>query len=61
MTTKGGNDAMVAAWNFVVDLDNNENIEIMWAVDNTSVQLLYEPAFPFCPAIPSVIATLTQI
>jgi hypothetical protein len=61
MTTKGGNDAMVAAWNFVVDLDNNENIEIMWAVDDTSVKLLYEPALPFCPAIPSVIVTMTQI
>jgi hypothetical protein len=61
MTTKGGNDAMVAAWNFVVDLDNNENIEIMWAVDNTSVKLLAEPALPFAPAIPSVIATMIQI
>jgi hypothetical protein len=61
MTTKGGNDAMVAAWNFVVDLDNNENIEIMWAVSDTSVQLLAEPALPFAPAIPSVIVTMTQI
>ena len=61
ITMKGGNDAVVTAWNYVSNLDVNEYLEIMWAVSDTSISLLAEPAFPFAPAIPSVIVTMTQI
>jgi len=61
ITMKGGNDAVVAAWNYITNLNVGEYLEIMWAVSDTSISLLYQPPFPFCPAIPSVIATMTQI
>lgn len=61
LTSKGGNDAFVAAWNYVAQLDINDYVEIMWLVDDTSIRLNYEPALPSVPAIPSVIVTMTQI
>lgn len=60
ITLGGANGhAFVAAWNFVLRLDSNDYFELMWATDDTNVQIAAEAATAFCPAIPSVIMTVT--
>lgn len=51
----------VAAWNFITQLEPTEYVELMWATDDTSVRILAASATSVWPAIPSVIATLTQV
>jgi hypothetical protein len=56
---KGSNEGYVAAWNFVLKLATNDYFQLMWATDNTSIELHADAATAFCPAIPSVIMTVT--
>jgi hypothetical protein len=58
---KGNNSELVAAWNFMVDMQSNSYFELMWAVDDTSIQILAEPATAFSPAIPSIILTAFEV
>ena len=51
----------VAAWNFLAQLEPTGYVELMWAADSTNVRLLAASATSVWPAIPSVIATLTQV
>jgi hypothetical protein len=51
----------VAAWNFIIQLEPTQYVELMWATDDTSVRILAASATSVWPAIPSVIATLTQV
>jgi hypothetical protein len=51
----------VAAWNFIIQLESTQYVELMWATDDTSVRILAASATSVWPAIPSVIATLTQV
>jgi hypothetical protein len=56
-----GNDAeIVSAWNYLTQLNAGDYIEIMWEVDDTSVQILYDPASAVHPAVPSVILTVSD-
>jgi hypothetical protein len=59
ITLKGSGEAAVAAWNFVLRLGSNDYFELMWATDDTDVEIAAEAATAFCPAIPSVIMTVT--
>ena len=57
------NDAkLVASWNFVLTLADNDYVEIMWMSDDQSMRLYAEAAHtsPAHPATPSVIATVTR-
>jgi hypothetical protein len=58
---QGSTAELVAAWNFVITVLGGDYIQIMWAVNNTAVQIVAAPATAFCPAIPSVIATAIAI
>jgi hypothetical protein len=58
---QGTTAELVASWNFVITVLGGDYIQIMWAVNNTAVQILASPATAFCPAIPSVIATAIAI
>jgi hypothetical protein len=58
--TQGNNDALVAAWNFLVQLNQGDYIELMWATDSTGVFLNAATSAAFRPAIPSVILTVTN-
>lgn len=58
---KDNNDEAVIAWNFMLDMQGGSYFELMWAVDDTSVQLLAESATAFCPAIPSAILTVFEV
>lgn len=61
ISIQGSKGEIVPAWNFIVSVLGGDYVQIMWAVENTSMQLLYEPATAFCPAIPSVIVTAVSV
>jgi hypothetical protein len=54
---------VVAAWNYMLPIQSNDYVELMWSC-NASTGQLHSSGIqtnPTRPAIPSVIATLTQI
>jgi len=53
----------VAAWNFMLPIKANDYVELMWSCNASTGQIVAigEQTNPNRPAIPSVIATLTQI
>ena len=57
---QGNNAEIVAAWNFVAQLNTNDYIQLIWLTDDTSCQILASPAAPPVPGIPSVILTITN-
>lgn len=57
---KGTDGELVAAWNFVQNFNAGDYFELMWSVDNTSVQVLHQAAAAPVPAIPSIILTVTD-
>ena len=57
---QGNNSEAVAAWNFLLEMNQGDYFELMWAADNTGVQLQTFAASGFYPAIPSVILTVTN-
>jgi hypothetical protein len=59
ITMKGSGEAYVAAWNFVLRMDTNDYFELVWATSDVNVRLDASTATAFCPAIPSVIMTVT--
>ena len=61
---QGSAAEIVPAWNFVVDLEANDYIEIAWASTDTNVHISAASAAvgpPAIPAIPSVILTVTWV
>lgn len=61
VTLAGNSAAVVAAWNFFLSLTAKDYVQLMWAVEDTSIQILYEGATAFCPAIPSTILTVNFV
>ena len=57
---QGNNAETVAAWNFLLQMNAGDYFELMWEVDDTTVQILSEIASAVHPAIPSVILTVTD-
>lgn len=57
---QGNNAETVAAWNFLLQMNAGDYFELMWEVDDTTVQILNEPASAVHPAIPSIILTVTD-
>jgi hypothetical protein len=59
----GSNGRLVAAWNFATPIQAGDYIEIKWSCDAATgqIQSAQSSSTPTRPAIPSVIATLTQI
>ena len=57
----GGGGRAVAAWNYVDNLVANDYLEIIWQSADINMKLAADPATGNLPAIPSVIATLTQV
>lgn len=61
VTLSGNSAAAVAAWNFFLYMNANEYFQLMWAVEDTGIQILHESATAFCPEIPSAILTVNFI
>lgn len=57
---QGNNAEILAAWNYVIELNAGDYIELMWEVDDTSVILLADVASAVHPSVPSVILTVTN-
>jgi hypothetical protein len=57
---KGNDGELIAAWNYLAQLNEGDYFELMWAAADTAVQILAESATAFCPAVPSVILTVTD-
>lgn len=55
------NSIQVPAWNFFLQLDAGDTIELISQVDGTSVTISTEPASGNYPAIPSSILTIHQV
>lgn len=51
----------VAAWDITVSMLPNDYFQIMWAVSDPAVSITAPPATAFCPAIPSVLLTISEI
>lgn len=64
ITISGSNTQLVAAWNFVLQINNGQYFELVWASNDTTISLFYSAAqtSPYVrPAIPSVIMTVTEV
>jgi hypothetical protein len=61
MSIQGSNSEVVPAWNFVLPMAAGDEFQLMYAFSATAISLEALPATAFCPAIPSVILSVTQI
>jgi len=57
---EGNNSELVAAWNFLLQMNAGDYFELMWEVSDTSLSLHADPATAIHPAIPSIILTVTD-
>ena len=60
LTVEGNNTAVVAAWNFLLSMNDGDYFELMWESNDTYVFLHADAATAVHPAIPSVILTVTD-
>lgn len=60
VSLQGSSAAVVAAWNFVLQMATNDYFELVWSTTDTGCQILAETATAPVPAIPSVILTVTD-
>lgn len=60
VTLAGNNAAVVAAWNFVLELNAGDYFELVWSTDDTGCQIVSIPSASPAPGIPSVILTVTD-
>lgn len=57
---QGNNAEVLAAWNYLLEMGPGDYFELMWEVDDITVELLAEVASAVHPAVPSVILTVTD-
>ena len=60
VTLAGSDAAVIAAWNYVVDLNAGDYFELVWSTSNTNCEIEAAAASGPVPAIPSVILTVTD-
>ena len=51
----------IISWNYFVQLNAGQNVQLMWSTDNNRITLFNNTALPPAPGIPSVIVTMNQI
>jgi hypothetical protein len=61
ITIANNSHYIVASWNFVLAMSENDYIEIIWMPSVSTIQLQMEEEQPLHPATPSVIATFNRI
>lgn len=57
----GSGSEVVPSWNFALSMAAGDEFQLMYAFSATSITFEALPAETFCPAIPSVILTVTQV
>ncbi len=58
---QGNNAELFVAANLFVSMSDGDYFQLMWAVDDTTVQIQSKVAAGVVPGIPSVILTMTQV
>jgi len=58
---QGNNAEVFVAANLFVSMSDGDYFQLMWAVDDTTVQVQSKAAAGVVPSIPSVILTMTQV
>lgn len=69
ITVSGSNTVLIPSWNWAISMDANDYFELMFAVEDTNIQLLHVAAQTGAagtatfarPAVPSIILTVTQV
>lgn len=69
ITVSGSNTVLVPSWNWALSLNANDYFQLMYAVEDTNIQIIALPAQTGAtgtasfarPAVPSVILTVTQV
>ena len=63
VTMANNNELVVAAWNFLLELNGGDYIQLMWSSTSNQMEMLAIPpqTGPTRPGTPSVIVTITQI
>lgn len=61
VSIQGPTAEVVAAWNFILELNTSDYFELMWSTADTGCHISHEPASSPVPAIPSAILTVTQV
>jgi len=61
LAIQGANAEIVAAWNFVLPMNANDQFQLMWAANDINVNLMQEPAVAFGPAVPSMLLSATFV
>lgn len=61
LSVVGNGVYFVAAWNFVISMNANDNFQLMWATTDISVSITSPPATSFSPSIPSTLLTVTLV
>ena len=57
---QGNNTELVAAWNFLLQMNAGDYFELMWEVSDVALSLHADPATAVHPAVPSIILTVTD-
>lgn len=60
VTLAGSSAAIVAAWNFVLNMNAGDYFELVWSTDDTACQIVSLASVAPVPSIPSVILTVTD-
>lgn len=58
---QGNNSYLVAAWDFIKNLNAGDYLQLMCAVADTAIELQALPSTAFSPAAPSVLIHITQV
>lgn len=58
---QGPTAEVVAAWNFVLQMNNSDYFELMWSTSDTGCHISHEPASSPVPAVPSAILTVSEV
>ena len=64
VVVNGNNDEKIAAWNFVIQLQSNDYIELAWSSTDATMHIeaiAASTVAPVHPFIPSVILTVTWV
>lgn len=51
----------VAAWNFIVQMEHGDYLELAWATDTTNIAIEHEIAASPVPTVPSLLVSMNQI
>lgn len=61
VSLNGADAETIAAWNYFVDMNPGDYVQMMWSASTTSMVLLANTSVAPAPAIPSLIATMAFV